>query len=430
MSHLTHDQRTLIENGLRNRKSFKEIARDIGKAHTTVSREVQKHCVTSDKGAYGRVTNRCIYRYECKRLNVCGNLKCQRKCSCCAKCNEICPDFHEDICHWLSQPPYVCNGCPDEHRCVLRKKYYIHDQAEIEYREVLSGVRTGATLNEEERLAIGVVLNAGLEHGQSVHHIMASRRDDFQVCEKSVYRYINSGLFLQRPGRMELPKAPGMKPRRKKGSKHKVDTKCRIGRTLEDYTAFLAAHPDNAVVEMDSVIGSRGGKVLLTFNFNNCTLMLAFLRDANTSQSVIDIFNRLEILLGPDEFKKLFPVILTDNGTEFTNPDALEKSHFSDGRRTRIFYCDSYSSWQKGHVENNHENLRKIFPKGESLDSFTQQDVNLALSHLNSFARVSLNDVPAIELFEKIYGKEILDQLGIRLVDKKAVCLTPMLLKK
>ena len=121
MSHLTHAQRTLIENGLRDHKSFKEIARDIGKAHTTVSREVRKHYVTSDKGAYGRVTNRCIYRRECKRLNVCGDLRCRRRCSVCAKCNEICPDFHEDICTWLNQSPYVCNGCPDEHRSCCGK---------------------------------------------------------------------------------------------------------------------------------------------------------------------------------------------------------------------------------------------------------------------------------------------------------------------
>jgi IS30 family transposase len=295
---------------------------------------------------------------------------------------------------------------------------------------LLSSARTGATLTEEERREIGFVLNAGLEHGQSVHHIMASRRDDFRVCEKSVYRYINSGLFLQRPGRMELPKAPGMKPRRKKGVGHRVDTKCRIDRTLEDYTAFLAAHPDNAVVEMDSVIGSRGGKVLLTFNFNNCTLMLAFLRDANTSQSVIDVFDYLEKLLGIDQFKTLFPVILTDNGTEFSNPETLETSCISGKRRTRIFYCDPYSSWQKGHVENNHENLRKIFPKGKSFDNFTQKDINLALSHLNSLARASLNDVPAIVLFDTIHGKEVLRILGITLVDKNAVYLTPMLLQK
>lgn len=430
MAHLTHSQRTLIEHGLDSHKSFREIAAIIGKSHTTVSREVLKHRVDSNKGAFGRLTNRCVSRRECYRAALCEKIACKRRCSACPKCNAVCPAFQEEFCSRLEQLPYVCNGCKNENRCVLRKKYYSHDHAEKEYKGDLRSSRSGATLIEDERVEIAAVLDAGLAKGQSVHHIMVSQKDKFQVCEKSVYRYINSGLFFQRPGRTELPKAPGMKPRRKKGSQHKIDTKCRIGRSLEDYSAFCAKNNDYAVVEMDSVIGKRGGKVLLTFNFNNCTLMLAFLREANTSQSVIEVFDSLETLLGLDTFKKLFPIILTDNGSEFTNPEALENSRITGERRTRIFYCDPYSSWQKGHVENNHENLRKIFPKGESLDSFEQRDVNLAISHLNSFARVSLNDVPAIILFEQIFGKEVLKKINVRLIEKTEVCLNPKLLKK
>jgi len=221
-----------------------------------------------------------------------------------------------------------------------------------------------------------------------------------------------------------------MKPRRKKGTVHKVDTKCRQGRCLADYKAYCKTHPDMPEVEIDSVLGRIGGKVLLTINFNNCGLMLAFLRDANTSQSVIDVFNEQEKLLGTPVFRKLFPVILTDNGSEFSNPDALETSQFEDGKRTRIFYCDPNASWQKPHVENNHLNLRKIFPKGESIDNYTQEDVNLALSNINSLARESLNDIPAIRLFEALYGKEIIEKWRIRLVPANEVQMTPKLLAK
>ncbi len=109
--------------------------------------------------------------------------------------------------------------------------------------------------------------------------------------------------------------------------------------------------------KMDSVPGKVGGKVLLTMNFNHCAFMLAFLRDTNNSQSVIDIFNMLEERLTLEVFRTLFPVILTDNGSEFSNPGLLEESPISGKIRTRIFYCNPYSSWQKGHVENNHHNL-------------------------------------------------------------------------
>jgi len=429
MSHLTHTQRLLIENGLRNRKTYKEIGREIGKPHTTISREVKKRRVDSDKGAFGRVTNRCVHRHDCRKMNVCGDFKCSRRCSACKRCNDFCPVFREDVCEKLEMPPYVCNGCPQEHKCVLRKKYYIHDAAESSYRELLADSRRGACMTEEERARMGGILAEGLERGQSVHHIMVANRDSFTVSQKSVYRYINSGV-LRHPKRHHLPMAPRMRPRRKKGVAHKVDTKCRQGRTLADYKAHREAHPDAPEVEMDSVIGRVGGKVLLTINFNNCGLMLAFLRDANTSQSVIDVFNGLEGLLGAQVFRRMFPVVLTDNGSEFSNPAALEASQSGDARRTRVFYCDPNSSWQKPHVENNHLNLRKIFPKGESMDGYTQEDVNLAISNINSMARESLNDIPAIALFETLYGKGILEKLGVRPVAAKDVQLTPKLLAK
>ena len=96
----------------------------------------------------------------------------------------------------------------------------------------------------------------------------------------------------------------------------------------------------------------------------------------------------------------------------------------------QAFFCDPYSSWQKGHVENNHLNLRKIIPKGRSLENFTQADINLMLSHVNSFARKSLNDTPAITLFETIYGKDILEKLDIKLISPNEVCLLPDLINK
>ena len=99
---------------------------------------------------------------------------------------------------------------------------------------------------------------------------------------------------------------------------------CNIGRTYEDFLDFLSVCPDTAVVEMDSVEGRKGGKVLLTIYFRNCELMLAFIRDANTARSVTDVFNLLDGLLGRDVFRTLFPVILTDRGSEFTDPSAVE----------------------------------------------------------------------------------------------------------
>ena len=428
MSHLTDAERLQIEHELHHGMSLQQIARKLGKSHSTISREVLKHRVDSDKGAVGRITNRCVFRRNCEVYNLCPGRRCQRKCSACHTCNAVCPKFQEDICRKLSVPPYVCNGCSEEHQCVLKKKFYYHTTAQQAYQKVLIESRKGANFTETERAAVSAVIHVGIQKGQSVHHIMSSNKDMFTVCEKTVYRYVNAGIIRTKRG--DMPKSCMMKPRRRKSMEHKVDSKCRINRTHDDFKKYCEQFPDTPVVEMDSVLGGVGGNVLLTMHFNNCGLMLAFLRNANNSQSVIDVFNRMEELLTSTVFQKLFPVILTDNGSEFSNPTALETSAISGTQRTRIFYCNPYSSWQKGHVENNHLNLRKVLPKGRSFENLTQPDINLMLSHVNSLARKSLNDVPAITLFETIYGKEILAQLGIELIPPNNVCLLPDLINK
>ena len=104
--------------------------------------------------------------------------------------------------------------------------------------------------------------------------------------------------------------------------------------------------------------------------------MLMYLRDHNTSQTVIDVFNKLEEDLGETVFRKLFPVVLTDNGSEFSNPTALEAN-----QRTKIFYCDANAPYQKGQIEKNHTLIRYALPKGTSFDGLTQGCPTVGLSY-------------------------------------------------
>lgn len=431
MSHLTLAARSEIENGLRRGDSCGDIARRLKVARTTIVREIRKHAVASEKGARGRLTNRCIHRSECTRHFLCQSCSRplqNRRCSSCAHCNEICPDFEEIVCQALSRPPYVCNGCTREGICVLRKRFYVAKVAQEEYEELLSSAREGAAVTDEERRQMSDTLAAGFRKGQPIHHIVKSAPDLFHVSERTLYTCVNSGI-LTPVGRADLPMAPKMKPRRRKGVEHKVDRKCREGRTREDFLEFMKDNPGMEFVEMDSVEGAKGGKVLLTLNLNACTFMMLFIGDANTSQTVIDVFNMLEQTLSFEVFRKLFPVVLTDNGSEFSNPGALEISPFNGKRRTLIFYCRPLASWQKPHVENNHKNLRDIFPKGKSMDHVTPEKAALAMSHLNCKVRKGLGDIPAHRLFETIFGTGILEKLGVQYVRPVDVNLTPDLVK-
>lgn len=425
--HITDLDRLEIEHELKRRSSFKKIAEKIGKHHSSISREILARRTSSSKGAFGRITNRCLLRgSSCDRRQLCMDKPdCIRRCSTCRLCNQLCPDFVEEICSKLSSPPYVCNGCADEAECVLRKYYYLHKLAHRTYREILVKSREGANITEEELISLDELVSPLIRQGQSLHHILVNNPDGFTLNDKTLYRYVAGGLLRAKNG--DMPRVCRLKPRAGKPVEHKVDTGCRIGRTYADYQFFMANAPDLHAVEMDSVIGRVGGKVLLTLMFPWCGLMLAFLRDRNDSQSVIDAFVHLWNLTGSELYKRLFAVLLGDNGSEFSNPKALEIAPTGE-LRTRVFYCDPRATNQKSRIERNHEFIRMILPKGTSFDRLVQADIDLMMSHINSYSRPSLGDKAPVDLFGYVYGTDLLKALGLQRIAPNDILLKPRLL--
>ena len=203
----------------------------------------------------------------------------------------------------------------------------------------------------------------------------------------------------------------------------------RIGRTYEDFKGYLLEYPDLAITQLDPVEGKKGNKVLLTIHFVKAELMLAFLRDHNDSQSVIDIFERLYFELRPDRFCSLFKVCLADNGTEFSNPKAIEYDR-QGNLRSRIFYCDPSAPYQKGSAERNHEFIRCFLPKRTDLAPYSQEDIRLMMDHINSYSRESLGNKCPYDVFSFLYGQEILDLLGCHKVPPQDVTLNRSIFHK
>lgn len=246
------------------------------------------------------------------------------------------------------------------------------------------------------------------------------------VSERTIYRLIDSRIISAM--NMDLPRKVRYSAR-KKSSSVKVDKACRIGRSFDDFTAYMTEHPFLPVTQLDSVEGKKGGKVLLTIHFVKAEFMLAFLRDHNDSQSVIDIFERLYLELRPDRFMKIFKVCLTDNGSEFSNPKAIEFDR-QGNLRTRIFYCNPSAPYQKGSAERNHEFIRMFFPKGSDFSSFTQEDISLMMDHINSYSRESLGNKCPYDMFAFLYGQKILDLLGCHRIPPQDVTLSRSIFRK
>lgn len=307
----------------------------------------------------------------------------------------------------------------------MRKKFYSAGKAHEDYVRTLSDSRSGPNTTTAWPTSFGELLAPRVAKGQSLHHVMATDPDIFTVSERAAYRYPNAGLLPVRRG--DLPGACVLRPRRSKPVEHKVDKACRRGRNRRDYLKFMDENPLLRPVQMDSVIGRVGGKVLLTLMFPPIDFMLAFIRQRNDARSVSDVFSSLRGLIGAAGFPKLFPVILTDNGTEFSDPTSVEGR---DKEFTRIFYCDPMMSNQKAQCERNHEFIRMVLPKGTPFDDLSQPDIDLMMSHINSYTRPSIGDCTPIDLFGACFGSALPRDLNLGKIPADEILLKPALLKK
>lgn len=192
-------------------------------------------------------------------------------------------------------------------------------------------------------------------------------------------------------------------------------------------------HPEASIVEMDTVIGTsggKGGKCFLTLLFRKSKLMLIYLMNYKNTKCVTEVFDNIKTTLGIDNFRRLFEVILTDNGSEFFEPTSIEIDANTGEKIANVFYCDSNCAWQKGILERNHEYIRYILPKGTSFANLSQEDCNILASHINNVPRESLNKKTPYEIFSFLESKDILNDLSITHIEPDKVNLTTDIFKK
>ena len=380
--HLTLSDRNDIQLGLERGETFKAIGQLILKDPTTVSKEVKRNKQIRDSTS--------------------SNLPCPL----------------------LDKPPFVCNGCSKRRQnCGYQKIFYLAKQAQKQYEQTLVEAREGTPLNSQTFWDMDKIISDGVKKGQHIYHILKTHNLD--VSSSTVYRHIRKGYLSIAP--IDLTRAVKFKERRT-SNLPSIPKEAKKGRSYEDFQNYLALNQLNSWLEMDTVMGRTGGKVLLTFNLSFCNFIFARLLENKTALEVIkNLYNIKDTLHEADkDFFQLFPVILTDNGGEFARVDDIEMDVRGE---IKLFFCDPNRSDQKGRIEKNHTLIRDILPKGTSFDNLTQEDINLVCSHVNSVKRAALNGKSAYELFAFTYGEEIPKLLGISKIPAEDVCKSSKLLQ-
>jgi IS30 family transposase len=391
--HMTLDDRQEIMECLDKGMTFKAIAQRTGKDPTTISKEVKKHI-------------------EIRAAPVR------------TKKSDGTP-AEERRCPLLLKAPFVCNPCERRRTCPFQKQVYVAKKAHSEYETLLTEAREGIPLNKEEFWEADAIISEGIKKGQHLYHIMGSH--DLGFSKSSAYRHLHRGYLSV--SKVEFPRVVKFKIR-KQPRPDSVPKGVRIGRAYDDFQEFIEENDINSWVEMDTVIGRTGGKAIMTLHFTNCNFMFGLLLDDKTAAEAAFRIKSLKQSLkdGKLRFGDIMPLLLTDNGGEFSYVSAFTDD--LDGTpETSLFFCDPYRACQKPNVEKNHTMFRDIVPKGRSFDSFTQEDVNLIFSHVNGVKRKSLNGRTPYEMFSFMFGETVASLLGIREIPASEVVQSPKLLK-
>lgn len=390
--HLTKSDRVKVQELLGSNTNCKSIAAEIHKDDRTISKEIKKRRIKERNG-------RSVF-----------NNKTQ-------------------LCSRLNRFPFVCNGCDKRKYCTVDFKYFYRAiDAQDAYEFTLSDSRMGIDMNLSDKVQLDRLLKAGIDKGQSIQHIVSNHQNEIKCSTRTVYRLIDDNKTTVQ--NIDLRRKVRLKPRKHSKVNRSITNKAIDGRTYEDFLSFYGATPGLGIVEIDTVEGIKeeDGKCLLTIHFTAFHFMLAFLLDHKRKECVSDVFHYLQNELGSSEYKRLFPVILTDRGSEFFDPEAIEFSSETGEQLTHIFFCNSYSSYQKGAIEENHTLIRYIIPKRTSMKMLTQEKTDIMMSHINAFYRKSIAACP-YSLMLAFYGKAVLTKLKVKAIDPDSVTLKPILLK-
>lgn len=203
------------------------------------------------------------------------------------------------------------------------------------------------------------------------------------ISPTTLYRYIDEGLFLHLSNN-DLP----VKKNKKKSNYHKVkQVRPSKGDSIEKRPEEIDSRDTFGNWEMDCVVGTKTtSKVLLVLTERKTRREIVRLMPSKTTDSVVSELDKLEKKFGSKLFKKVFCTITVDNGSEFMNNDGMELSKNGE-RRTKIFYCHPYSSYERGSNENLNKMVRRWYPKGESFMMTSEEEIAALEEWMNEYPR-------------------------------------------
>lgn len=423
--HLSIDERTEIEQFLNNPDiQLKTIALSLQRADKSIREEIRRNRTLVVRK---NQRNKCGKQNECSRTRLCTHCV-SGVCKYCRhdNCNNLCDWFTENpVCPRTTRFPYVCNGCPDLESCKLPRVFYRASAAQDNYERNVSEWKEGPKADEQEMAEIVKAVKKGVENGHSIDVIV--NQNKLPVSTSTVYRYVHTRCIAG-VVTVDLKRAVRYK-KQKKSKLTPLNYDFLEGRRWEDFLDRIASDPSLPVWEMDTVIGKKGSdeKCVLSLLFRNSNLQLFFLLESKTMLEVQRVFDGIKSYLGSDLFVRTFPVILTDNGSEFHDPLNLETDPVTGEKLCWIYFCLPRHSEQKAKCEKNHEHFREMCPKGISMNSLSRITVRYVSNMVNNYPRKSLQYNTPLEVSRLFLNEKVFELNRLNTLPSDQVKLKPII---
>lgn len=373
-------ERIKIQILLERKLSFSEIARELNRSVSTITREIHRNSTIEGKD-YPRCPKRFI----------------------------------------------VCNKCHKIHICSFEQVFYNYEEAQNKSENRNESAQNRTKLSPGVVSIIDDIVTTGIRNCKSLHHVYFANPILKTLCSERTIRRLIYRRELNVKSH-ELRRYVRFKRKPEKTKKIWVrNIEVLYGRQYEDFLNYVTKHKRMNIVQYDSVVGKRNDEqALLTIMFPKYNFQFGILIKKDEPSDVKSKLRSLFKKLGDDIVRAIFPINIADNGVEFSYFNQIE---LNAAKQTicRTFFARSYRSNDKASCERNHELVRYCLPKGKSLNSLKQDQIDEMFSNINCLIRKSTKNSTPYELVLRKFGEQFLTAIGIERIPTKKVRLTQII---
>lgn len=222
------------------------------------------------------------------------------------------------------------------------------------------------------------------------------------ICTKTLYNYIDAGVFAGISNENLWEKRKRKKGKYRQVCR--VSRTNRMARSIEQRPQAVNDRSEYGHWEGDCVKGPQGRTTsLFTLTERKSLEQIIIKIERSTQEEIQAAIDGIERKFG-NEFKFKFKSITFDNGVEFLNWKSLELSLFDPNRRrTTIYFAHAYAAWERGSNEVQNRMIRRFIPKGTDIHDVTEKEIKEIEVWMNNYPRKKLGYKTANQIVQQYW---------------------------